>query len=64
MPEVLRLLKRFPGSQPVRFYFEETQKVLEVEREFWVDDGDELMNALQEVMDSQNVVWKLAKNFA
>ena len=64
MPEVLRLLKRFPGSQPVRFYFEETQKVLEVEREFWVNDGDELMNALQEVMDSQNVVWKLAKNFA
>ena len=64
MPVVLGLLKRFPGSQPVYFYFEETQKVLEVKREFWVNDGDELKNALQEVIDLRNVVWKPAKNYA
>lgn len=64
MPIVLGLLKRFPGGQPVYFYFVDNQKVLEVKREFWVNDGDELKSALQEVMDSQNVVWKLAKNFA
>ncbi|KJR46880.1 DNA polymerase III alpha subunit [Desulfosporosinus sp. I2] len=64
MPIVLKLLKRFPGGQPVYFYFVDNQKVLEVKREFWVNDGDELKSALQEVMDSQNVVWKLAKNFA
>ena len=64
MPIVLGLLKRFPGNQPVYFYFVDNQKVLEAKQEFWVNDGDELKSALQEVMESQNVVWKLAKNFA
>ena len=64
MQTVLSILQRFPGSQPVYFYFEDNQKVIEGNREFWINDGDELKNALQEVMGQPNVVWKSAKNFA
>ena len=64
MQTVLSILQRFPGSQPVYFYFEDNQKVIEGNREFWINDGDELKNALQEVMGQRNVVWKPAKNFA
>ena len=64
MAPILSVLQRYPGSQPVYFFFENNQKVLEGEREFWVSDGDELMNALYGVMGQDNVVWKMAKNFA
>ena len=64
MQTVLTLLQRFPGSQPVYFYFEDSQKVIEGKREYWVKDGKELKIALQEVMGQPNVVWKPAKNFA
>lgn len=64
MPTVLMILQRYPGSQPVYFYFEDSQKVLEGNRKFWVNERDELTNALWEVMDRHNVVWKPAKNFA
>ncbi len=61
MEPILGVLQRHPGSQPVYFFFEDNQKVLEGEREFWVNDGDELMNALYGVMGQGNVVWKVAK---
>ncbi|WP_242877395.1 DNA polymerase III subunit alpha [Desulfosporosinus sp. BG] len=64
METVLSILQRFPGSQPVYFYFESDQKVIEGKREFWINDEDELQNALREVMGLHNVVWKPAKNFA
>ena len=64
MPTVLSILERFPGSQPVYFYFENNQKVIEGKRKFWINDQDELKDALLEVMDQRNVVWKPAKNFA
>ncbi|MCB8818744.1 DNA polymerase III subunit alpha [Desulfosporosinus shakirovi] len=64
MQTVLSILQRFPGSQPVYFYFEDSQKTLEGKRKFWVNDRDELTNALWEVMDQQNVVWRPAKYFA
>ncbi|MDR3600050.1 MAG: DNA polymerase III subunit alpha [Desulfosporosinus sp.] len=64
MPTVLNILQRFPGSQPVYFYFEDNQKVIEGKQEFWINDGDELKNTLHEVMGQRNVVWKSAKNFA
>lgn len=64
MPTILDILKRFPGSQPVYFYFEDNRKVIEGKREFWVQDGDELKKALHEAMDQRNVVWKPVKNFA
>ncbi|MDR3542848.1 MAG: DNA polymerase III subunit alpha [Desulfosporosinus sp.] len=64
MPTVLNILQRFPGSQPVYFYFEDNKKVIEGNREFWINDGDELKKALQIVLGQGNVVWKPAKNFA
>ncbi|MDR3588003.1 MAG: DNA polymerase III subunit alpha [Desulfosporosinus sp.] len=64
MPIVLSILQRFPGSQPVYFYFEDNKKVIEGNREFWINDGDELKKALQLVLGQGNVVWKPAKNFA
>jgi len=64
MQTVLSILQRFPGSRPVYFYFEDSQKVLEGKRKFWVNDRDELTNALWEVMDQHNVVWQQTKNFA
>ena len=64
MPTVLSILQRFPGSQPVYFYFEDNKKVIEGNREFWINDGDELKKALQLVLGQGNVVWKPAKNFA
>lgn len=64
MQTVLSILQRFPGSQPVYFYFEDSQKTLEGKRKFWVNDRDELTSALWEVMDQQNVVWRPAKYFA
>lgn len=64
MQLVLSIIQRFPGNQPVYFYFEDTQKVLEGKRQFWVNDQDELTNALREVMDQHNIVWQQTKNFA
>jgi DNA polymerase-3 subunit alpha len=64
METVFNILQRFPGNQPVYFYFEDSQKVIEGKREFWVNDGDELKNALHKVMGQPNVVWKPVKNFA
>ncbi|MBC2723241.1 DNA polymerase III subunit alpha [Desulfosporosinus sp.] len=64
MQTVLSILQRFPGRQPVYFYFEDTQKVLEGKQKFWVNERDELTNALREVMDQRNVVWQQTKSFA
>jgi len=61
---IMNILQRFPGSQPVYFYFEDTKKVMEGEREFWVNDECDLEAALHEVIGQGNVVWKPAKNFA
>lgn len=58
MPTVLSILERFPGSQPVYFYFEDNQKVIEGKRELWVNDEEDLKKELQEAMDQRNVVWK------
>lgn len=64
METVLKILQRYPGRQPVYFYFEDSRKVLEGKRSYWVEDKDELIDALQKVMDQQNVVWQAVKNFA
>ncbi|AET69103.1 DNA-directed DNA polymerase III PolC [Desulfosporosinus orientis DSM 765] len=64
MENVLKILQRYPGSQPVYFYFEDTRKVLEGNRSYWVSDQDELTSALQKVLNQQNVVWQSVKNFA
>ncbi len=64
MEATMNILQRFPGSQPVYFYFEDTKKVMEGERKFWVNDECDLDTALHEVMGKGNVVWKSAKNFA
>jgi len=64
MDVTMNILKRFPGKRPVYFYFENTRKVIEGKREFWVNDAHDLEAALGEVMGQRNVVWKSAKNFA
>ena len=58
MEETMNILLRFPGKQPVYFYFEDTQKVIEGKHEFWVNEQCDLEAALYEVMGEQNVVWK------
>ncbi len=60
----VNILQRFPGSQPVYFYFEDTKQCKEGAREFWVSEQYELEAALHEVLGRKNVVWKAAKNFA
>jgi DNA polymerase-3 subunit alpha len=62
METITSILQRYPGSQPVYFFFEDNRKYKK--EKFWVSDGDELMNALYGVMGQGNVVWKVAKNFA
>jgi len=64
MEATINILQRFPGSKPVYFYFEDTQKVIEGKREFWVNDECNLEAELLEVMGRRNVVWKSTKNFA
>ncbi|KGP77055.1 DNA polymerase III subunit alpha [Desulfosporosinus sp. Tol-M] len=63
MEATMNILQRFPGSQPVYFFFEDTQKVIEGERKFWVNDEYDLETVLYEVMGRSNVVWKSEKNF-
>ncbi|MGI6119885.1 MAG: DNA polymerase III subunit alpha [Desulfosporosinus sp.] len=60
----INILKRFPGSQPVYIYFEDTGKVIEGNRRFWVSDEQDLEIALYEAIGKHNVIWKLAKKFA
>lgn len=62
MGTISSILQRYPGSQPVNFFFEDNRKYRE--QEFWVSDGDELINLLHEVMGQSNVVWKSTKIFA
>ncbi|MDQ7092574.1 DNA polymerase III subunit alpha [Desulfosporosinus sp. PR] len=64
MAQVFSILERYPGEQPVYFYFDNNQKVIEGNQELWVNDGEELMKALLDVMGDGNVVWKPGKNFA
>ncbi|WP_407314434.1 DNA polymerase III subunit alpha [Desulfosporosinus sp. SB140] len=64
IPKVFNILERYPGDQPVYFYFDNNQKVIEGNRELWVNEEDELMNALVDVMGYSNVAWKPGKNFA
>ncbi|HBP63245.1 MAG TPA: hypothetical protein DD730_03010 [Desulfosporosinus sp.] len=64
MDVTMNILKRYPGKRPVYFYFENTRKVIEGKREYWVNDEHDLEAALGEVMGQRNVVWKPAKNFA
>ncbi|KLU66654.1 DNA polymerase III subunit alpha [Desulfosporosinus acididurans] len=61
MADVLEILRRYPGNQPVYFYFADNQKVIEGNREFWVTDDEELRNALLRVLGKSNVVWKPGK---
>lgn len=63
MEATMNILQQFPGSQPVYFYFEDTKKIMEGKREYWVNDQSDLEAALQKVMGQENVVWKPAKNF-
>lgn len=58
---IMNILQRFPGDQPVYFYFEDTKIYQEGEREFWVKDEYGLEGALHKVLGQSNVVWKLAK---
>lgn len=47
------ILKRYPGSMPVVFYFEDTKKALGVPREFYVSYGDGLIRDLREIMNPE-----------
>jgi DNA polymerase III subunit alpha len=64
MQAVIGILESHPGDHPVYFYFEDSQKVIEGNRELWVKDGEELKTSLLNILGKNNVVWKPGKNFA
>ncbi|WP_206811488.1 DNA polymerase III subunit alpha [Paradesulfitobacterium ferrireducens] len=55
---VLSLLQRFPGSNPVYFYFTSNKKIVESKQEFWVKEGTPVQEALGKILGPENVAWK------
>lgn len=58
MDDILPVLLRFPGENPVYFFFAENRKVIEGKKEYWVSDKKELELALIEILGKENVAWK------
>ncbi|MHB1406800.1 MAG: DNA polymerase III subunit alpha [Desulfitobacteriaceae bacterium] len=55
---VLSMLQRFPGPNPVYFYFTTNKKIVKSKEEFWVNEGISLQEALGEILGPENVAWK------
>ncbi|MFZ3373778.1 MAG: DNA polymerase III subunit alpha [Desulfitobacteriaceae bacterium] len=58
MEKVLPILKRFPGSFPVYFFFMDSKKLIKGKRDYWVGGQSDLEKTLKEVLGGENVVWK------
>jgi DNA polymerase-3 subunit alpha len=58
METILPILKSFPGSYPVYFFFMDSNKLIEGKKDYWVDELDGLEQKLTEVLGCENVVWK------
>lgn len=60
LEEVLPVLRKYSGPNPVYFYFEENKKVIQSRQEFWVADLEELVGDLGQIMGKDNVAWKVS----
>jgi DNA polymerase-3 subunit alpha len=58
METILPILKSFPGSYPVYFFFMDSNKLIKGKKDYWVDEQNDLEQKLTEVLGSENVVWK------
>lgn len=56
--ELLSLLKQFKGEMPVILYYEEEKKQKMLERDLWVAETADLMEKLQELLGSENSIFK------
>ncbi|MDD2234228.1 MAG: DNA polymerase III subunit alpha [Desulfitobacteriaceae bacterium] len=58
METILPILKNFPGSFPVYFFFMDSNKLIKGNKDYWVDGQSELEQRLTDVLGRENVVWK------
>jgi DNA polymerase III catalytic subunit, DnaE type len=58
METILPILKSFPGSFPVYFFFLDSNKLIKGKKDYWVDEQSDLEQKLTEVLGCENVVWK------
>lgn len=58
MEKVLPILKRFPGSFPVYFFFMDSKKLIKGKQDYWVGGQSDLEKTLTEVLGGENVAWK------
>jgi len=56
--EVLDLLRRYPGKSPVILCIAENHKKLKAKEEYWARDSSELRNALEHLLQRENVIIK------
>jgi len=61
LEEVLQILPRYAGPNPVLFYFENNKKLIQTNRELWVNDGKELEQVLSKILGEANVAWKVSQ---
>lgn len=59
LEEALPILRHYSGTHPVLFYFEQDKKLIQGNRELWVNDLEELVQALSNILGESNVVWKV-----
>ncbi|MHB8126415.1 MAG: DNA polymerase III subunit alpha [Desulfitobacteriaceae bacterium] len=58
METILPILKRFPGSFPVYFFFMDSKKLIRGKKDYWVGGQSDLEKTLTEVLGGENVAWK------
>ncbi|NLO97648.1 MAG: DNA polymerase III subunit alpha, partial [Peptococcaceae bacterium] len=55
---IMKTLKAYPGNKPVYFYFADSQKVFEVNKNYYIDYKPELEKELVVLLGKENVKWK------
>lgn len=63
METILPILKSYPGSFPVYFFFLDSNKLIKGKKDYWVDEQNDLEQKLTEILGSENVVWKAIQDF-
>jgi DNA polymerase-3 subunit alpha len=62
LEDVLQILSHYSGPNPVLFYFEENKKLIQTNRELWVNDLEDLVEALSKILGEANVAWKVSQS--
>ena len=55
---ITALLRLFPGSIPVHFYYQDTKQQVLVPESMYAEEGEYLKNKLIKVLGDKNVVYK------